>query len=52
MNPDIDQAPAASGRDPAAPALSGTLPQLAQLNVFMSDYERGTTRCSWSFSVV
>ena len=39
MNPDINQAPAAAGAIQPRRRLSGTLPQLAQLNVFMSDYE-------------
>ena len=39
MNPDINQAPAAAGAIQPRRRFSGTLPQLAQLNVFMSDYE-------------
>jgi hypothetical protein len=38
-NPDINQAPAAAGAIQPRRRFSGTLPQLAQLNVFMSDYE-------------
>jgi len=39
MNPDIDQAPAGPGAIQPRRRLSGILPQLSQVNVFMSDYE-------------
>jgi carboxypeptidase family protein len=39
MNPDIDQAPAAQGAIQPRRRFAGTLPQVSQLNVFMSIYE-------------
>ena len=39
MNPDIDQAPAAAGAIQPRRRFAGILPQVSQLNVFMSIYE-------------
>jgi hypothetical protein len=39
MNPDVNQAPAGQGAIQARRRFAGTLPQLSQINVFMSIYE-------------